>query len=201
VTFADGFYRAGEAAVALWIVAERASLDVTTKVDVAPTYPNGCHFAEVEIDPRTGEAAVVRYGALDDVGNAIHPDAVAGQLRGGVAQGIGQALMEAVVHDSAGQLLTGSFMDYPLPRATDIPTIEAGEFHGAPCATNPLGVKGAGEGGTTGALAPIMIAINDALVQAGAQPVGMPATPARVWWSLHQAGKEQRDGGKSDEKR
>jgi carbon-monoxide dehydrogenase large subunit len=200
IGFGDGVFRIAETGrtVSLWSVAERAraldpgdgsvALDVTVKVTVAPTYPNGCHFAEVEIDPRTGTVAVIRYGALDDAGDVVNPETVAGQVVGGVAQGLGQALMEEALYDPAtGQLLTGSFMDYPLPRADDMPDILPHEFHGAPCATNPLGAKGAGEGGTTGALAPIMIAINDALAQAGAPPVEMPATPPKVWAALRMA--------------
>ena len=113
-------------------------------------FPNGCHVAEVEIDPETGEVRLDRYTAVDDFGTLVNPMLAEGQVHGGVAQGIGQALLEHVVYDPEGQLLAGSFMDYALPRADVVPAIEVG-FHPVPARSNPLGVKGCGEAGVTGA--------------------------------------------------
>ncbi len=138
-------------------------LDTKATAETPHTYPNGCHVAEVEIDPETGAVAVVAYTAVDDCGRALDPMLVAGQIHGGVAQGLGQALLEHAVYDAdSGQLVTGSFMDYGLPRAADLPAIVAAE-HNTPATTNPLGVKGVAEAGTTGALAAIMNAIADAI--------------------------------------
>jgi carbon-monoxide dehydrogenase large subunit len=149
----------------------------------ARTYPNGCHVGEVEIDPETGVVTLVRYAAVDDVGHMINPLLVEGQIHGGIAQGAGQALMESVVHDSSGQLLTGSFTDYCMPRADDFPPFVLGENE-VPTATNPLGVKGAGESGTVGALSAVASAVNDALARIGAGPIAMPATPEKVWRAI-----------------
>jgi carbon-monoxide dehydrogenase large subunit len=147
------------------------------------TYPNGCHIAEVEIDPETGVAQLVRYVAVDDVGHMINPLLVHGQLHGGIAQGVGQALIEAIVYDESGQLLSGSFMDYGMPRARDFCPIALGENE-VPTKTNPLGVKGAGEAGTVGALGAVMNAVNDALAPLGAPYVQMPATAEKVWRAI-----------------
>jgi carbon-monoxide dehydrogenase large subunit len=156
------------------------------KVD-AHTFPNGCHLAEVEIDPETGRTSVVRYVVCDDVGRAINPMIVRGQVHGGVAQGIGQAVFEHTVFDpDSGQLLSGSFMDYALPRAGDLPQIDV-DFIEVPCATNPLGVKGAGEAGAVGSPPAVMNAILDALSVRGVRRLDMPATPARVWEALQAA--------------
>jgi aerobic carbon-monoxide dehydrogenase large subunit len=124
------------------------------------------------------------YLAVDDVGRVVNHAAVEGQIHGGVAQGVGQALMEHAAYDGTGQPASASFMDYALPRAVDLPFVLAEEIDGVPSATNVLGAKGAGEGGTTGALGAMLNAINDALASAGAGPVGLPATPQRIWQAL-----------------
>ena len=135
------------------------SLDAALISDSPPSaFPNGCHVAEVEIDPETGAVALERYVAVDDFGTLVNPMLVEGQVHGGVAQGIGQALMEQAVYDRAGQLLTGSFMDYCLPRADRVPAFEVA-FHPVPATSNPLGVKGCGEAGVTGALPAVMNAV------------------------------------------
>ena len=150
------------------------------------TYPNGCHISEVELDTETGAVALVRYTAVDDVGHMINPLLVEGQLHGGIVQGAGQALMENIVYDASGQLVSGSFMDYAMPRAGDFCTFALGENE-VPTKTNPLGVKGAGESGTVGALSSVMNAINDALAQVGAPYMQMPATPEKVWRAIRGA--------------
>jgi carbon-monoxide dehydrogenase large subunit len=151
------------------------------------TFPNGCHMAEVEIDPETGMVAVVRYIVCDDVGKAVNPMIVRGQVHGGVAQGFGQAVLEHTAYDkSSGQLLAGSFMDYALPRASDLPDIEV-DLIEVPCASNPLGVKGAGEAGAVGSPPAVMNAIVDALSSAGVTTIDMPATPEKVWKALQAA--------------
>ena len=147
------------------------------------TYPNGCHISEVEVDAETGAVALVRYTAVDDVGHIINPLLVEGQLHGGIAQGVGQALMENIAYDASGQLVSGSFMDYAMPRADHFCTFTLGENE-VPTKTNPLGVKGAGESGTVGALSSVMNAVNDALAQIGAPYVQMPATAEKVWRAI-----------------
>ncbi|MEK9965666.1 MAG: xanthine dehydrogenase family protein molybdopterin-binding subunit [Rhodospirillaceae bacterium] len=149
------------------------------------TYPNGCHICEVEIDPETGVIDVLNYTAVDDCGTVINPMIVHGQVHGGVAQGLGQVLGEHAVYDDDGQLLAGSFMDYMMPRADDMPGMKLG-FHTVRCTTNPIGAKGAGEAGTTGALAAGMNAIVDALATRGITEMDMPATPPRVWAALNR---------------
>jgi carbon-monoxide dehydrogenase large subunit len=147
----------------------------------AGTFPNGCHIVEVEIDPETGVVAVVRYIVVDDVGKAVNPLIVRGQVHGGVAQGLGQAVLERTAYDSeSGQLISGSFMDYALPRADDLPDIEV-DFIEIPCGTNPLGVKGAGEAGAVGSPPAVVNAIVDALRADGVRSIDMPATPERIW--------------------
>ena len=164
-----------------------ATLDVSLVADDPPsTFPNGCHICEVEIDPETGVVAVECYTVVDDIGTVINPMLVEGQIHGGVAQGLGQAILEQVMFDPEGQPLSGSFMDYALPRADDIPHFEF-RSRPTPASTNPLGVKGCGEAGVTGALGAIMNAINDALHDAGASEIDMPATPERVWRALEAA--------------
>ena len=150
------------------------------------TYPNGCHISEVEIDEATGEIELMRYTAVDDVGHMINPLLVEGQLHGGIAQGVGQALFENISYDASGQLLSGSFMDYAMPRADDFCDFELGENE-VPTKTNPLGVKGAGESGTVGALSSVMNAINDAMARIGASYVQMPATPEKLWHAIEAA--------------
>jgi carbon-monoxide dehydrogenase large subunit len=148
------------------------------------TFPNGCHVCEVEVDPETGAVRVARYAAVDDVGRVINPLLVHGQAHGGIAQGIGQALMERVAYDTqTGQLLSGSLMDYALPRAADLPMLTV-DTHEVPCRTNPIGVKGAGEGGATGAPPAVIDALLDALAEAGVTHIDMPATPEAVWRAL-----------------
>jgi carbon-monoxide dehydrogenase large subunit len=164
-----------------------ASLDSTGDFDTEElNFPNGCHVCEIEIDPETGTVRVDRYTAVDDVGVAINPMIVHGQVQGGVAQGLGQALMEHIVYDAEGQLLSASFMDYAIPRATDVPELAVGLVE-VPARSNPLGVKGAGESGVSGSLAAVMNAIADALARAGAVPaIDMPATPETVWLALQR---------------
>ena len=151
------------------------------------TFPNGCHMAEVELDPDTGMVDVKRYIVCDDVGKAVNPLIVRGQVHGGVAQGYGQAVLEHTAYDpSSGQLLAGSFMDYALPRASDLPDIEV-DLIEVPCGTNPLGVKGAGEAGAVGSPPAMINAIVDALASAGVKSIDMPATPEKVWKALQAA--------------
>jgi carbon-monoxide dehydrogenase large subunit len=153
--------------------------------DPIPSCPNGCHIAEVEIDRDTGAIEIVRYVAVDDVGVALNPMLVDGQVHGGVAQGVGQVLMEHVAYDpQSGQLLSGSFMDYCMPRADDLPWIEVA-LHNVPAKTNPLGVKGVGEAGAVGAVPAVMNAILDALKPHGVADIAMPVTPERVWRALN----------------
>lgn len=150
----------------------------------AATFPNGCHICEVEIDPETGAVAVLGYVVVDDVGTIINPLLVEGQIHGGVAQGVGQALMERMVYDPAsGQLLSASFSDYAMPRAKDLPFIEA-ESRPSPTDANPLGVKGVGEAGTVGALPALISAICDALSPLGIRHIDMPASPERIWRAI-----------------
>jgi carbon-monoxide dehydrogenase large subunit len=151
-----------------------------------PNYPNGCHVCEVEVDPHTGAVAVVRYAAVDDVGRVMNHLLCEGQVHGGVAQGVGQALMEEVIYDSSGQLVTGSFQDYCMPRADDFPEIVS-ELTEVPSTTNPLGVKAAGEAGATGAPPAVIGAILDALKPLGVDHIDMPATSARVWAAMQRA--------------
>ena len=151
------------------------------------TFPNGCHVCEIEVDPETGAVRIARYAAVDDVGRVINPLLVHGQAHGGIAQGIGQALMERVSYDGeTGQLLTGSLMDYALPRAADLPMLTV-DTHEVLCRTNPIGVKGAGEGGATGAPPAVINALLDALSGAGVTHIDMPATPETIWRVLNAA--------------
>jgi len=150
-----------------------------------PAYPNGCHIAEVEVDPETGTYDIVRYTGVDDVGRVINPLLADGQTQGGAVQGLGQAMMECCVHDpESGQLLTGSFMDYAMPRASDVPFFDLGHNE-VPTPTNLLGAKGAGEGGTTGAPPALINALVDALRDYGVEHIEMPATPERIWRAMH----------------
>jgi carbon-monoxide dehydrogenase large subunit len=163
------------------------SLDVRQVKKSPPSaFPNGCHIAEVEVDPETGSVEVVRYSMVNDFGTLINPMIVEGQLHGGVVQAIGQALTEWTVYDSEGQLITGSYMDYALPRADDTPAFSF-ESLPDPAKTNPLGVKGCGEAGCAGGLPAVMNALVDALRQAGVNHINMPATPRRVWDALRSA--------------
>ena len=154
---------------------------------LSDTWPNGCHVCEVEIDPETGAVALVAYVVADDVGTVINPVTLKGQIHGGVAQGVGQALMEQIVYDpDSGQLLTASFMDYALPRADTLPEMVI-ESHPVPTKLNPLGAKGAGEAGTVGALPVVMNAVLDALAPLGVRHLDMPASAERVWNAIRDA--------------
>jgi carbon-monoxide dehydrogenase large subunit len=153
---------------------------------VPATFPNGAHVAEVEIDPETGVIEVLKYVAVNDFGTELNPLLVAGQVHGGLVQGIGQVLMENTVYDEQGQLLTGSFMDYAMPRAADVPSFES-ESMPSPAATNPLGVKGCGEAGCAGSLVSVNNAIADALWELGITNLEMPASPQRVWQAIQKA--------------
>ncbi|MGY3603803.1 MULTISPECIES: xanthine dehydrogenase family protein molybdopterin-binding subunit [unclassified Bradyrhizobium] len=167
------------------------TLDVDHATKETPsTFPNGCHVAEVEIDPDTGVIRIVRYTGVNDFGTIVNPMIVAGQLHGGVAQGIGQALMEEVNYDASGQPITGSFMDYALPRAEDIPPMAVGD-HPSPAKSNPLGTKGCGEAGCAGSLATVVNAVVDALSEYGIKHINMPLTPEKVWRAIEDAKKAQ----------
>jgi carbon-monoxide dehydrogenase large subunit len=164
------------------------ALEVTRDNEMhEPVFPNGCHVCEVEVDPETGAVTLVRYAAVDDVGRAINPLIVDGQTHGGIVQGVGQALWEACVVDRDGQTLTGSLMDYALPRAADVPSF-ATRLNEVPSPTNPLGVKAGGEGGTTPAPAVVASAIADALAAVGVTAIPLPATPYAIWRALADAG-------------
>mgnify|MGYP000017635924 FL=1 len=165
--------------------ADLLTFDATITLD-ARSFPNGAHVAEVEIDPETGHVTVDRYTVVDDFGNLINPMLAEGQVHGGVAQGLGQALTERVVYDEDGQLLTATFMDYAMPRADDIPMIGF-TTEATPSVTNPMGMKGCGEAGTVGALAAVANAVQDAMWQRGVRQADMPFTPQRVWGMLQDA--------------
>src|SRR5580704_5682214 len=163
------------------------SLDVAEVVDGPPSaFPNGCHIAEVEVDPDTGDVAVAKYTFVNDFGVVINPMLVDGQAHGGIVQGIGQALRERTVYDEDGQLLTGSYMDYAMPRADDVPLLVHAS-HPVPATTNPLGAKGCGEAGCAGALPSVMNALVDALSEFGIRHIDMPATPECVWRAIRDA--------------
>jgi carbon-monoxide dehydrogenase large subunit len=146
-------------------------------------YPNGCNVCEVEVDPETGAIDILRFVAVDDCGRVLDSERLEGQIHGALAQGIGQALMENIVFDSSGQLMSGSLMDYSIPRARNLPdfTAEAIEI---PTATNPLGVKGAGEAGCVSAPCAVVNAVLDALKPLGVRTIEMPLTPPRVWQAI-----------------
>jgi carbon-monoxide dehydrogenase large subunit len=197
VDYAAGRFtvRGSSRGVSLFEVAERAkelqrqgtipeTMDTVGKVNAPSSFPNGCHIAEVEIDPATGALTVASYVAVGDCGNVLDETIVEAQIHGGVAQGLGQALTEGAIYDKAGQLLTGSFMDYAMPRAELVPAMTV-EHHPVPCKTNPLGVKGTGEAGTTAATPALINAILDALPPGAS--IEMPATPERIWRALNAA--------------
>ena len=192
VAFAEGRYAVvgTDRSVTLAAVLREHGAPVTAEhFDAAAgaTYPNGCHVCEVEIDPETGALGLMRYVVVDDVGRVVNPAIVKGQIMGGVVQGIGQALAEEIRHDPAtGQLLSASFMDYAMPRAGDLPGLRV-ISHPVPTGQNPLGVKGAGEAGTVGALPAVISAVCDALRPCGVRHIDMPATPARIWSALRAA--------------
>jgi len=199
VVFEKGIFKAGASSVTLAEVAEAArdakklpegmspGLDETANVDLpSENFPNGAHVVEVEVDDETGIVQIVNYVAVDDCGFVLNPFIVHGQVYGGVAQGVGQTLTENVVYDASGQLLTASFMDYGMPRAGHLSHIEA-LFNEVPAKTNPLGVKGAGEAGATGAPPAIVSAVLDALKDLGIDHIDMPLTPERVWRAIQAA--------------
>ena len=164
------------------------SLDTKGKFDTPLTFPNGCHIAEVEIDPDTGAVDLVTYTAVDDCGNMLDPIIVEGQVQGSIAQGLGQALVENAVYDPAsGQLVSGSFMDYGMPHAHTMPVELREAAHSVPAKSNALGVKGTGEAGTTAAIAAVMNAISHAIPNGAADHMDMPATPAKVWDACRKA--------------
>ena len=201
ITFADGVYRIGTSgrAVSFAEVAKAAFkpamlpagvepglYEIATFRTEAPNFPYGAQVCEVEIDPETGRVRVMAHTVVDDVGFEINPMLVAGQLHGGALQGASQVLMENMVYDDSGQLLTGSFMDYAMPRASDYCSFEIGS-HAVPTKTNPLGVKGVGESGTVGGLPVMMNAILDALSPLGIHDMDMPATPEKIWQAIQRA--------------
>jgi len=160
---------------------------IATAKTETPTFPNGCHIAEVEVDPETGAAKLLRYVAADDIGRVLDEPLARGQIHGGIAQGYGQAMRELTCYDDeTGQLLAGSLMDYALPRADDLPALEV-EFTEIPCTTNPLGSKGAGEAGTMASAPAIVSAILDALADDGVRDLEMPVTSERIWKALQRA--------------
>jgi len=166
-------------------IAEDLDTKVTTETPLS--FPNGVHVAEVEIDPDTGHMEIVAYSAVDDCGNVLNAMIVEGQLHGALAQGLGQALMEQVFYDGSGQLVTGSFQDYAMPRAADMPRAIRDELLCVPATTNPLGVKGVGEAGTTASIAAIMNAVADAIPGGAGAHLDMPVTAARLWQACRRA--------------
>jgi carbon-monoxide dehydrogenase large subunit len=192
IEFAEGkFIVAGtDRAISLTDLAAKnpGKLDVShVTEEIKSAFPNGCHVCEVEIDPETGDVAVVRYSSVNDFGTIVNPLLVEGQIHGGVVQGLGQCFMENARFDEEGQLLTGSFMDYALPRASDFPAPMPWQSHPVPAKTNPLGAKGGGEAGCAGALTSVMNAVVDALSELGIRHFDMPATPPRVWEAIRKA--------------
>jgi aerobic carbon-monoxide dehydrogenase large subunit len=166
---------------------KRIAIATTQKVG-GPSWPNSAHVCEVEIDPETGVTEIVRYTTVDDVGRVVNPMIVAGQVHGGIAQAVGQALMEDTRYDpDSGQLLTGSFLDYCVPRADDLPNIATFTDESSPCKINPLGAKGVGELGTVGGTPTVINAVIDALRPFGVNDIEMPATSERVWRAIRQA--------------
>jgi carbon-monoxide dehydrogenase large subunit len=203
-------YRAGrfgvvgtDRSISLFVLAARAremrkrgeipqDLDTKVNAETPLTFPNGCHIAEVEIDPGTGALALISYSAVDDCGRPLNAMIVEGQTHGSITQGVGQALLENAVFDSSGgQLITGSFMDYAMPRADDVPVFKD-LVHAVPATTNPLGVKGAGEAGTTAAIAAVMNAIADAIPGDAGAHLDMPATPEKIWQACRVGNGAQR---------
>ncbi|MEY8143193.1 xanthine dehydrogenase family protein molybdopterin-binding subunit [Falsihalocynthiibacter sp. CO-5D18] len=196
ISFDDNQFRADASNLAptMLEVAEMARVDGRTdlltfeaRAEIpGRSYPNGAHVAEVEIDPETGKTSVVRYTVTDDFGNLISPMLVAGQVHGGVAQGLGQVISEHVVYDAEGQLLSASFMDYGMPRADDMPFVDF-TTEPTPSTANPMGMKGCGEAGTVGSMAAVANAVQDALHARGVKQADMPFTPSRVWALLQEA--------------
>jgi carbon-monoxide dehydrogenase large subunit len=180
IEYRDGEFRIGgtDRKIGLFELGNLESTQTHAPPDY--TYPNGCHICEVEVERDTGRTRIVRYTVVDDFGRAMNPKLLEGQVQGGTVQGIGQALLEHAVYDDSGQLLSGSFMDYAMPRAGDLPALDCA-FHHVPCTTHPLGVKGAGEAGAVGAPAAVVNAVMNAL---GVRHLDMPLTPQKVWTSI-----------------
>jgi carbon-monoxide dehydrogenase large subunit len=189
VEYAQGVFSSRESKRTLKLgdIAKSKPVAVVAEGKFGSTFPNGCHIAEVEIDPDTGAAEIASYAAVDDLGTVINHSVVEGQLHGGVAMGVGQILGEHVVYDrGTGQLVTGSFMDYFMPRAGLVPAIRGGE-HPTPSKVSPLGVKGVGESGCTGSLPAVANAVKDALAPLGIGHLDMPLTPAKLWHAIQSA--------------
>jgi carbon-monoxide dehydrogenase large subunit len=164
-----------------------ADLDTKATTETPLTFPNGVHVAEIEIDPETGRMDIVAYTAVDDCGTTLNAMIVEGQLHGALAQGFGQALMEQVFYDDTGQLVTGSFQDYSMPRAADMPADIRDALHNVRATTNPLGVKGVGEAGTTASIAAVMNAVADAIPGGAGAHLDMPVTAAKLWEACQRA--------------
>jgi aerobic carbon-monoxide dehydrogenase large subunit len=188
IEFAEGRYRikGTDRSIAIQALAAGGALDIAYQNKFGACFPNGCHIAEVELEPETGVAEVVSYVACDDAGNIINHQLVEGQVQGGLTQGAGQIFSELAVYDESGQLVTGSFMDYAMPRAGLVQGIKLLE-HPVPTKLNPLGAKGVGEAGVTGSMPALMNAVADALRQAGVRHFEMPASPARIWKAIRDA--------------
>src|SRR5713226_9665459 len=193
VEYRDGKFEAGSKSIGFFDLAQRLAgssphpMDCVAEGSFGATFPNGCHIAEVEIDPETGVVDVVHYATVDDIGNVVDHTSVEGQVHGGVLQGVGQVLVEHAIYDSdTGQLLSGSFMDYPMPRADWMRAIRCDE-HAVPTKANALGAKGVGESGTSGALGATMNAILNAVRSEGIADFDMPVTPDRLWRALREA--------------
>ncbi|MDU6831712.1 MAG: molybdopterin cofactor-binding domain-containing protein, partial [Bradyrhizobium sp.] len=193
IEYRDGFLTVvgTDRRISLFEIAQKeqgAKLSVDSEGEVdGPSWPNGTHICEVEIDPETGISRVVRYTTVDDVGVAVNPMLVAGQIHGGVAQGIGQALYENVAYDADGQLLTATYQDYCIPRADDVPPIVVTLDDSAPCKTNPLGSKGCGESGAIGGPPCVTNGVMDALFELGITNLQTPLTPEKVWAAIRDA--------------
>jgi carbon-monoxide dehydrogenase large subunit len=193
--YSEGRFHAGDRSVGFIEVARSLAgpmphpLNTVAEGSFGATYPNGCHIAEVEIDPETGRSTIARYTAMDDLGNVINPVLVEGQVHGGVVQGAGQVFGEHAIYDSAtGQLLTGSFQDYPMPKASWLRAIDVHD-HPVPAPGNALGAKGVGESGCSGSLPALVNAVIDALRPLGITHLDMPFTPPRVWEAIQRARK------------
>jgi carbon-monoxide dehydrogenase large subunit len=193
VEYRGGAFHASGRSIAFFDLAQKLAgqsphpMDCVAEGIFGATFPNGCHIAEVEIDPETGITDVVNYATVDDIGNVVDHTSVEGQVHGGVLQGVGQVLGEHAIYDpETGQLLTGSFMDYPMPHADLMRAIRCDE-HPVPTQANALGAKGVGESGTSGALGATMNAILDAVRPAGITDLDMPVTPDRLWRALREA--------------
>ncbi len=188
IEFVAGRYRikGTDRSIAIQALAGGGALDIAYQNKFGACFPNGCHIAEVELEPETGIAEIVSYVACDDAGNIINHQLVEGQVQGGLTQGAGQIFSELAVYDESGQLVTGSFMDYAMPRAGLVEGIQLLE-HPVPTKLNPLGAKGVGEAGVTGSMPALMNAVADALRQAGVRHFEMPASPARIWKAIRDA--------------